>query len=1035
MKRLFTLLMTLLTVVMVHAASTLSFGELKIKPGETKSIEMNLTNTASVKGMEFAVTLPTGLSFVWDEEEEEYVVGSRCSFLSSTLRSNGTLKVAGAATKAKDYVKAGEGAICSFLVKAADNVTLGNASISISEIEIVTTDGTENPDVLQFTIKVYQEYEVTAVPSSETMGSVTGGGTYEAGTEATITATPNEGYQFSKWSDDTTVNPYVFTVNNAVSLTATFVPIVYNLTYDLAGGALPEGKTNPADFTIETEDITLVNPERVGYTFTGWTGTGLEAATMEVKIAKGSTGDRSYTATWTPITYTIAYDLAGGALPEGKTNPESYNIESDAITLNNPERVGYTFAGWTGTGLEAATMEVTIAKGSIENRTYTATWTPITYTLSYDLTGGALPEGKTNPETYNIESDAITLNNPERVGYTFAGWTGTGLEAATMEVTIAKGSIENRTYTATWIPITYTLTYDLAGGALAQGETNPATYNVESDAITLKNPTRDGYDFAGWTGTGLDAATIEVTIAKGSIGDRSYTATWTPTAYTLTYDLAGGALPEGKTNPETYNIESEAITLNNPERVGYTFAGWTGTGLETATMEVTIAKGSTGDRSFTATWTPITYTITYDLAGGALPEGKTNPESFTIESEDIILNNPVRTGYDFVGWTGTGLAEATMEVKIAKGSVENRSYTATWTPTTYTLTYDLAGGALAEGDTNPTTYTIESDAITLNNPVRDGYTFAGWTGTGLTEATMEVTIAKGSTGDRSYAATWTPITYTLTYDLASGALPEGKTNPATYTIESEDITLVNPERVGYTFAGWTGTGLEAATVEVKIAKGSTGDRSYTATWTPTVYTLTYDLAGGVLAEGEVNPATYTIESETITLKNPVREGYEFAGWIGTGLETATVNVTIAKGSTGDRSYTATWTPITYTISYDLAGGALAQGDTNPATYTIESDAITLKNPTREGYDFTGWTGTGLTEATMVVTIAKGSIGNRTYTATWEETVGVKAIFRDSKALNVYTVSGSLVGRDMTVDEVLQLKSGIYVINGRKVAIK
>ena len=71
----------------------------------------------------------------------------------------------------------------------------------------------------------------------------------------------------------------------------------------------------------------------------------------------------------------------------------------------------------------------------------------------------------------------------------------------------------------------------------------------------------------------------------------------------------------------------------------------------------------------------------------------------------------------------------------------------------------------------------------------------------------------------------------------------------------------------------------------------------------------------------------------------------------------------------------------------------------------------------------------------MVTIAKGSIGNRTYTATWKETVGVKAIFRDSKALNVYTVSGSLVGRDMTVDEVLQLKRGIYVINGRKVAIK
>jgi hypothetical protein len=53
---------------------------------------------------------------------------------------------------------------------------------------------------------------------------------------------------------------------------------------------------------------------------------------------------------------------------------------------------------------------------------------------------------------------------------------------------------------------------------------------------------------------------MEVKIAKGSVENRSYTATWTPTTYTLTYDLAGGALPEGKTNPETYNIESEAIT-------------------------------------------------------------------------------------------------------------------------------------------------------------------------------------------------------------------------------------------------------------------------------------------------------------------------------------------------------------------------------------------------------------------------------------------------------------------------------------------
>ena len=73
-------------------------------------------------------------------------------------------------------------------------------------------------------------------------------------------------------------------------------------------------------------------------------------------------------------------------------------------------------------------------------------------------------------------------------------------------------------------------------------------------------------------------------------------------------------------------------------------------------------------------------------------------------------------------------------------------------------------------------------------------------------------------------------------------------------------------------------------------------------------------------------------------------------------------------------------PTEYTITYDLAGGT-AEG--NPDTYTIETRTFTLKNPTKSGYTFTGWSGTGLDgENNMTVTIEKGSTGNRTYTAHW-----------------------------------------------------
>ena len=97
--------------------------------------------------------------------------------------------------------------------------------------------------------------------------------------------------------------------------------------------------------------------------------------------------------------------------------------------------------------------------------------------------------------------------------------------------------------------------------------------------------------------------------------------------------------------------------------------------------------------------------------------------------------------------------------------------------------------------------------------------------------------------------------------------------------------------------------------------------------------------------------------------------------------------------TDDVTLTGTWTkaPISYNITYDLDSGALAEGEENPATYTVDTETFTLKNPTRENYTFTGWTGTGLSEKTEQVTVAKGSTGDRAYKANWELTTFADAI--------------------------------------------
>ncbi len=74
--------------------------------------------------------------------------------------------------------------------------------------------------------------------------------------------------------------------------------------------------------------------------------------------------------------------------------------------------------------------------------------------------------------------------------------------------------------------------------------------------------------------------------------------------------------------------------------------------------------------------------------------------------------------------------------------------------------------------------------------------------------------------------------------------------------------------------------------------------------------------------------------------------------------------------------------IDYSIEYNLNGGTLEKS--NPTSYNKESAEITLNNPTKSGYEFTGWTGTDLNSKTITVTIKQGSKGNRSYTANWKK---------------------------------------------------
>ena len=507
----------------------------------------------------------------------------------------------------------------------------------------------------------------------------------------------------------------------------------------------------------------------------------------------------------------------------------------------------------------------------------------------------------------------------------------------------------------------YTVTLDTAGG----DPIRPIQYTVESEAFQLPTPVRTGYIFLGWTGEGITEPQKTIEIPQGSTGDRTYTANWQVIEYTIITLLEGGNA--GSSQVYFYTVE-QTVTLPTPTRTGYTFLGWTGEGITTPQPNVTIPKGSTGDKTYIENWELTEYNITMDLSGGSGQEKVV----YTMTDEDFELPTPTRNGYEFVGWTGEGITTPQTRVKIPTGSTGNKAYTANWKVIEYTITLDTNGGPAV----SPIKYTVE-DLFTLPYILRPGYEFAGWTldGSGMLPFTPLI-IYPGTTGDLHYKAEWRLAEYTITMDLDGGSGQE----KVVYTITDEDFELPTPTRNGYEFVGWTGERITTPQTSVKIPKGSTGNKAYTANWKVIRYTITLVTNGGAV----IASIRYTVEDSVTLPIPPDRPGYEFSGWVldGSGQFPSTPMI-IPKGSTGDRIYKAEWRVASYTITYVSHGKAY-----NWVQYTINNQ-VYFGTPEEDpsyylpGYTFVGWKIDGVEGTPRSYMLPKGSYGNRTATMLWE----------------------------------------------------
>ena len=876
-------------------------------------------------------------------------------------------------------------------------------------------------------------------------------GEYAAGENVTVGDAPTrEGYTFTGWNDATTIYQpgNAFRMGSGdVTLTAQWTANGYSIVYNANGG---EGGMGTSALTYDQpHTIAECTYHKTGYRFTGWALSPdglpyyLGGETVRNLTAEAD-GEITLYAIWTPKEYTVTLDAMDGT-PAKSYVKATYNAEMPAIAL--PTRTGYIFGGYYDAMTEGTCYyDNTGASMSRWNKDADATlyarWTPISYSVSYDL-GGAEGFITSTPFTYDASSRLPAIGNITLAGYRFAGWALSRNDSVVYEdgATVKNlASEQGATVTlyAVWEPLpTYTLHYDANGGTAAPAD--GSALEGENCTVSDREPVYDGCRFLGWS-TDPTATQPDTAYAAGTsltmTGDLTLYAVWYRLkTYTITYapgvnDGSVSNLPAAgtKTEDEPYLLSSMI-----PVREGYDFAGWSINGInkdyeandaydgnapltlyalweaktygltlrDNGVGTITVLRGGdplvsgdairygdvlditaeplngystasfwclvngsiittgdanqittqltvTGDVAVTlldARSTEVRYTVKYDANGGT---GSVADQ--TVNSADTTQLSD-GTGFtkdhaDLIGWATApngGVAYALGAVLTAPIAADGQTVTlyAVWqTHETYTVSYDPNGGIGAPVDViayfeNDTVNVLFTDTLT-----RSGWTFLGW------DTDRSARIPTYTTDGDSFQigavnvtlyAIWqqNASTYAVRYDANGGT---GIPTDENAYLSGESVIVKftpQPSRPDWTFLGWARSST-ASTPEFTTARGTfqmgSGDVTLYAVWQKIqCFTVTYDAnAGGELVTALPGAGSKTAGVDyTVSPTVPARSGYTFLGW----SRTADGTVEFAPGApyTEDADLTlyAVWERITYTVSIDDGGVADVALTTNP----------------------------------------------------------------------------------------------------------
>ena len=688
---------------------------------------------------------------------------------------------------------------------------------------------------------------------------------------------------------------------------------------------------------VGTQIIVPVEPKKIGYTFEGWTPEVLDVMPAE---------NLTFTATFAANSYDAVFDANGGEWNDGEiTKTGSIDFDSEIIAPENPSRQGYDFAGWDS---EIGVMD------DINGKTFSAQWaarndtkytvetyimnaegeyvkTVQNYTGETDSTAKAeyiIEEGFKLNEEKSVISGIIAADNslvlkvyidrnkyiltsvvdgeiteteylygsivaepanPIKTGYTFVGWTP--------EVP-AVMSAENITVTAVFDVNSYDAVFNANGGTWSDGASKKTVVtDFDSEIVAPENPSRQGYDFAGWSpSVGI----------MDDVNGKTFSAQWTArndTVYTVeTYTMNA----EGEYVKSVQNYTGETDSTANAEYI-------IEKGFKLNEEKSVISGGISADNSLVLK----VYIDRKKYKFTSVVDGVTTETEYLYGSTITEPTTPVKTGYTFVGWTP--------EIPTVM-TAEDLSFTAVFTPNSYDAVFNANGGQFDDGTDSKTVETTFGETIVAPGaPTKSGYDFAGW----------EPTVGTMDTEGKTFTAQWTArkdTKYTVeTYTMNTAGEYDKIT--VNFNGTTDETIILNPDvSIGFTLNSEKSVLQGAVTADNSLVLKIYLDRN--------IYTITK------IVDGETTETEYLYGSTIAEPVTPVKTGYTFAGW------TPEIPATMPAE---DLTVTAQFTVNSYDAVFNANGGTWSDGASTKIVATdFDSEIIAPENPSRQGYDFAGW---------------------------------------------------------------------------------